>query len=94
MDIVVLGRNNARITTNGIATVITTNCSNTIALLNHKLYKFLTQKQYKSRGYDNDRYITTCNNLSILSSFKNNINLAYMIRVLMCVVIVVVLVKL
>lgn len=66
MVYVVLGRITARIATNGITTVITTNCSNTIALLNHKLYKFLTQKQYKSRGYDNDRYITTRNNLSIL----------------------------
>lgn len=94
MVVVIPGRINAGITTNGITTVITNNCSNTIALLNHKLYKFLTQKQYKSRGYDNDRYITTRNNLSILSSFKNNINLAYMIRVLVCAVIVVVLVKL
>jgi len=66
MAIVILSRNNARITINSIATVITTNCSNTIAFLSHKLYKFLTQKQYKSRGYDNDRYITTRNNLSIL----------------------------
>ena len=66
MVIVILGRNNAGITTNGIATVITTNCSNTNSSLNHKLYKFLTQKQYKSRGYDNDRYITIRNNLSIL----------------------------
>lgn len=66
MDIVVLGRINARIITNGITIVITTNYSNIIVLLNHKLYKFLIQKQYKSRGYDNDRYITTRNNLSIL----------------------------
>lgn len=65
MVYIIPGRIYAGITINGIATVITTNCSNTIDIFSHKLYKFLTQKQYKSRGYDNDRYITTSNNLSI-----------------------------
>lgn len=90
----VLGRITARIATNGIATVITTNRSNTIAS---------SVINYTSSSLKNNINLVDMITIDILllviiylffSSFKNNINLAYMIRVLVYVVIVVVLIKL